>query len=128
METLSGGGVSVEAGLAEAAKVLGNRSFRSAVSRCLDELLKGGALSAAVARRSELPRLMARWVAVGERTGRAEEAFGQLRRYYQGEVDRITSRFMTLVEPALILVVGCMTAVLALVFILPLFSMYGAML
>jgi general secretion pathway protein F len=128
METLAGGGISVERGLEEASKVVGNRAYRKAISRCLGEVLKGGALSLAMGARRELPRHLARWVAIGERSGLAGKSFEQVRRYYQGEVDRITSRFTTLVEPVLILLVGCMLTALVSIFILPLFSMYGAML
>jgi type II secretory pathway component PulF len=128
METLVGGGVSVEVGLEEVSMVIGNRAYRKAVTSCRDDVLKGEVLSSAVKKHRELPVHIAQWIAIGERSGQVERVFEQLRRYYQGEVDRITSRFTALIEPALILLVGCMIALLIFIFIIPLFSMYGAML
>ncbi len=128
METLSGGGVAVETALVEAAKVVGNRAYRAAIALCREELMKGEALSSALSRRREFPARVARWVSIGERSGRAERAFEQLRRYYQGEVERMTSRFAAMIEPALIVAVGSLVALMLRVFVLPLFSMYGAML
>jgi general secretion pathway protein F len=128
MEALIGGGVSVEIGLKEAAAVLGNAAFRRAVERCREDVLKGEVLSSAAGRRRELPPRVAQWIAVGERSGQVERVFEQLRRYYQGEVDRMISRFMILLEPALIIIVGVALTLFVIAFIIPLFSIYGAIL
>jgi type II secretory pathway component PulF len=128
MDILTGGGISVEAGLGEAAEAVGNRAFRGAVARCREAALKGEPLSFAAGKCRELPPRVAQWLAIGERSGQVERVFEQLRRYYQGEVDRMSSRFMELTEPVLILLVGCLVLILVLVFLVPLFSMYGAML
>lgn len=128
METLVGGGVPVEAGLGEAAEALGNAAYRKAVAECREAVRKGESLSTAAARRREIPERVSRWISVGERSGQVERVFEQLRRHYQGEVERMSSRFAALLEPALILFVGAAMALFILVFVLPLFSIYGAIL
>jgi type II secretory pathway component PulF len=128
MEVLAGGGLPVEAALGAAAGVVGNRAFRAAILRCRDEALKGQSLSAATARRPELPPRIARWLAIGEKSGQVELVFGQLRRFYQGEVERASSRLAALAEPALIVLVGFLILAMVQAFVVPLFSMYGGML
>jgi type II secretory pathway component PulF len=65
---------------------------------------------------------------VGERAGQVEQVFGQLRRYYQAEIEKWSSRFMNLVEPILILAVGVIIFLIIIVFITPIFSIYEGLL
>lgn len=128
METLLAGGVTLETAIAEAAGVVGNRSFRSALESVRSALVRGENVSSAFASRKELPRYLSRWIAVGERTGKTELVFAQIRSYFQAEVDRLTSRFMALIEPALIVGVGVVLLAIVLLLVVPLFSMYGSIL
>lgn len=128
METLASGGVPVEAALAEAAAVVANRAYRAAVLEAREEVLRGKALSAAFAGRKELPPYLARWMAVGERTGQTEKVFSQVRSYFQAEVERRSTRFMALAEPALVALIGGLLLALVVGFVVPLFSMYGSIL
>jgi type II secretory pathway component PulF len=128
MEVLSGGGLPVEAALGAAAGVSGNRAYRAAILRCREEALKGRSLSASAERRPELPPRVARWLAIGEKSGQVELVFGQLRRFYQGEVERASSRLAALAEPVLIVLVGFLILAMVQALVVPLFSMYGGML
>jgi|GEM_PF-474690 len=128
METLSAGGLSVEASLAAAAEVAGNRAYRSALGRCQAAAIRGETLSAAAALCPELPPRIAAWLSIGESTGRVDLAFAQLRLYYQGEVERASSRLAALAEPVLVAFAGCLLLAMVLCFVVPLFSMFGAVL
>lgn len=128
MEILVKGGVSLEAALAQAARASGNAAFRHAVLAAREDLIKGDSLSAALGSRKELPPYIARWIAVGERSGQTDRVFAQVRRYFQAEMDRGTSRFTTTLEPLLIVLVGSIVLFLVVSFVLPLFSLYGSLL
>jgi type IV pilus assembly protein PilC len=62
---------------------------------------------------------------IGERVGHVEKVFGQLRAYYQQEVEKWIHRLMTLIEPALIVVLGLLIILFVVFFIVPIFSLYG---
>lgn len=128
METLASGGVPVETCLLEAAGVIGNAAFREGLLRAREEVIKGGSLSASFARRREFPSYLTQWLAAGERSGKTEKVFSQLRAFYQSEIDRLTTGFMALIEPALILVIGIFMLIVVTLIVLPLFSMYGTLL
>jgi type II secretory pathway component PulF len=128
METLTESGVQVEDALEQAAAVMGNAFLRREVEAVREQVLRGVRLSAAFAAHPAFPRRVASWVAIGERTGSVGEVFGQIREYYQGEVEKWATRFMSLVEPALIVLVGLVVVFIVLVFIVPLFSLYGSIL
>jgi type II secretory pathway component PulF len=87
-------------------------------------VLKGESLSAAFLQTPVFSERIGRWIAVGERSGDSGQVFAQLRRYYQGEIEKWSSRFMTLIEPVLILFVGAVILAMILFFVTPLFSIY----
>ena len=128
METLASGGVPIESAIAEAARVVGNGAYKNALVRSRSAVLRGEPVSQAIAECPELPTYLSRWIAVGERSGQTEKVFSQIRTFYQGEVSRRTQKFMALVEPALIVLVGLILMAIVLLFIVPLFSMYGSLL
>jgi type IV pilus assembly protein PilC len=71
---------------------------------------------------------MARWVAVGERTGSVEGTFAQLVGYLDGEIERDSERLIALMEPAAIIVVGILIIYLLFTFVLPILSLLGSVL
>ncbi len=128
METLVGGGFAVEDAMLEAAGVVANRRLRAGILRARERVLKGEPLSRAFEAESELPQRLVRWVGISERSGSVHEVFHQLRLYYEGETEKWSDRLMSLAEPVLILCVGAMIIVLVVLFIVPLFSLYGSVL
>jgi general secretion pathway protein F len=128
MEALTAAGVGVEEALAEGAGVMTNLAFALEVRGLRERLLKGERLSEAFAASKLLPERIAQWMAIGERVGHVEKVFGQLRAYYQREVDKWIDRLMALIEPALIAGLGILIIAFVVFFILPVFSLYGAIL
>jgi type II secretory pathway component PulF len=125
METLTAAGVSVEEALSEGAGAIANKALAAAVSGVRDRVLKGEPLSSAFSHDSLFPERIPRWVGVGERVGHVEKVFGQLRAFYQQEVEKWINRLMTLIEPALIVAMGIMIVLFVVLFIIPIFSLYG---
>jgi type II secretory pathway component PulF len=128
LEALTSGGFPVEDALEQAAGTAGNRAFRAGLLECRGRVLKGGNLSAAFLQTSVFSERIGRWIAVGERSGHIEQVFAQLRRYYQGEIEKWSSRFMSLIEPVLILFVGAIILAMILFFVTPIFSIYEGLL
>jgi type II secretory pathway component PulF len=128
MEALTAGGISVEAGLVEAEAVLSNRRFRRALRNVRESVLGGGDLSAAFSRAGVFPPYFCRWIAVGEGSGKSEGIFTRIRTWFQGEIEKQTTQFLTLAEPALIAIIGILMLVLITAIVLPLFKAYGNLL
>jgi general secretion pathway protein F len=125
MEALTNAGVGVEEALAEGAGTATNRALQAEVRMIRERLLKGERLSAAFARSALFPERISRWMSIGERVGHVEKVFGQLRAYYQQEVEKWINRLMALVEPALIVALGALIAAFVVFFIIPVFSLFG---
>jgi general secretion pathway protein F len=128
MTVLLSAGVTVSQALLLAERSINNQQFRTAIAGVRERVDKGDSLAAALRSASEvLPPLTWRWTRIAERTGDLSDAFRRLRDYYAGRVDRTTSRFVTLLEPGIILIVGVFLILLVVFFLRPLFSSLGTM-
>jgi type II secretory pathway component PulF len=125
MEVLTSGGVSVEAALGEAGEVIFNLAYRLALEEVREDVLNGMDLSRAFSEKKLFPACLSRWAAIGESSGRTEKIFSQVRSYFQEEIDRLMNRFLLLIEPALIVLIGIVILLFVLGIVLPLFSVYG---
>jgi type II secretory pathway component PulF len=128
MEALTAAGVGVEEALTESAGALRNSALKAEIARIREHVVNGGHLSAAFARSALFPARVARWVGIGERVGHVEKVFTQLRAYYQQEVEKWVARLMALIEPAIIVVLGILIFLFVVVFVVPIFSLYGSVL
>ncbi|ULQ59088.1 type II secretion system F family protein [Brucepastera parasyntrophica] len=128
METLSAGGVSVEAAIQEAADVVSNTAYKQALLDVKKKVLKGISLSSAFTEHSEFPAYMSQWISIGERAGKTEKIFSQIRSYFQDEIENKTARILALVEPGMIVIIGVLLVTLIIGIIVPIFSMYGSLL
>lgn len=125
MEVLTGGGVSVETAIGEAAAVITNRAYRRALRRVREKLINGGSIARAFSEEKIFPVYMSRWIAVGERSGKTEKIFSRVRLFFQEEIERQTAGLLLLIEPALIAAVGIFMLAMITGIIVPLFSIYG---
>lgn len=128
VSTLLAAGYSLEETLAEAAEVITNRHLRHHVVKVREGVLKGKKLSAAFQESGVFPQAMTGWVLVGEGAHDLKRVFAQLQRFYQQDLDRYHHRFLNLVEPAMIVLVGGLLVFLVLTFITPVFTMLGNLL
>lgn len=128
MEMLTANGVTAEDALAESAGVLSNHSLRDGVTRVKAKIETGDRLSAAFAAEPHFPKRISRWIAIGERVGSVDRVFGQLKSYYQSELEKWTTRFMSLIEPGLIVLVGVAMMYMVFTFIIPIFNLFGNLL
>lgn len=127
METLTSGNVPVENAIEEAALVVTNTAYREALLVVHTDLIKGVSLSQSFSAHKIFPEYLQQWVTIGERSGKSERVFSQIRAFFQTEVEKKTNYFMTLIEPSLIIGIGIFLLILILGIVVPLFSMYGSL-
>ncbi len=108
-------------------KLVGNRVIAGAVHAARDELIAGGALSAALRKTGEFPPMVLRMVSAGESTGNLDETLENVSRYYDQEIPRAVKKAFAILEPVVILVLATVVLGAALSFFLALYKMVGAM-
>jgi type IV pilus assembly protein PilC len=65
-------------------------------------------------------------VSVGEITGKLDELFNKIADIYEEEVDDAVNVMTSLIQPALIVVIGVIVAFLLIAMYLPIFQLAGA--
>ena len=127
LEVLTPSGYPVEAALKESSFVLSNIVLKNAILQIRKRIIGGDKLSITFEREKVFPGRISVWIGVGEASGNVSKVFSQLRIYFQGELDKITSRIMLLIEPVLIVFVGALMILFVIMFVVPLFSVFGAL-
>lgn len=128
LNALTSCGVTVEDALAEVTNTSDNAAIKEAFAHVHEKVLKGIELSMALSDEKIIPLRISKWIAVGERTGSMEKVFGQLSDYYKNELEKKSTRFMSLIEPALIIFTGLIVFGIVMMLIIPLFSTFGTIL
>jgi type IV pilus assembly protein PilC len=123
LATLLGGGLPLVSAIDIASRSMGNR-FLSAEMRAVGQRVREGeAFSAAVAARGQFPDVFVKMAEVGESTGALQEMMASLADFYDEEIEAELGRFVSLVEPVLLIVMGLVIASLLLALYMPLFQL-----
>ena len=70
-----------------------------------------------------MPDVALKMIEVGESTGSLQDMLSSLADFYDEEVETSVGRFVTLIEPALLVLMGVVIAVLVLALYMPLFQL-----
>lgn len=108
---------------------LTNRVFQKYARELKEGVSTGTELSALMERSGfrHVPPLATKMVAVGERTGKLDESFFFLSRFFDEEVDVVARRFSTLLEPMLLFAIAGIVLFIALSIITPIYSLTGSL-
>jgi type IV pilus assembly protein PilC len=121
--TLHQSGLEVAPSLSLIQKLIGNPYLAQQFERAVQRVLAGEALSKALRVVGEFPPIVIQMIAIGERSGRMSKSLEDVRRYFDGEVDRTIKRALTLFGPLMLIVLAGTFVLMALAFYLPLFQL-----
>ncbi|MDI3257078.1 MAG: type II secretion system F family protein [Kyrpidia sp.] len=122
--TLVRASVSILDALELTKKVIGNALFEDALTDVQKDLRSGEVLGAALGRHGDLlPPLVTQMIAVGEETGTLDELLDKLADFYDADVQEMSARLSTLLEPVMILFLAVVVGLIILSVYLPMFQM-----
>jgi type IV pilus assembly protein PilC len=124
--TLHDSGLEVAPSLSLITRLIGNAYLARQFDRAVQRVLAGESLSGALRAVGEFPPIVIQMIALGERTGRMSKSLGDVRKYFDGEVDRTIKRSLTYFGPLMLVVLAGTFVIMALAFYLPLFQMLRA--
>ncbi len=125
LATLLGGGIPLVNALDVAARSIKNRYVSRELQTAGQQVREGRALAAAMQDSEAFPDVAVKMVEVGESTGALQEMLNSLADFFDEEIDTNLARFITLVEPLMLVVMGIIIAALLLALYMPLFDMGG---
>ncbi len=121
--TLLGGGIPLVNSIEIAARSVGNRAMAAAMEVVGQRVREGESFAGALAARGVFPDVAVKMAEVGEATGALQEMLNSLADFYDEEIETDLGRFVTLVEPALLVLMGVVIAGLLLALYMPLFQL-----
>ena len=116
---LAASGVPLIKALEAGALTLGNDALRENVNDAIARVREGAPLSRALAAGRQFPPMMIHMIASGEATGNLAAMLQRTAATLTGETERRAIALTTLLEPALILVMGVVVLVIVLAVLLP---------
>jgi general secretion pathway protein F len=123
MSLLLAAGVPLVRALQSACATLTNAAMRHDGERAVEMLKEGASLTSALASQVTASRLLARFTALGEQTGELSASLGSVSRQLSAEVQRKALALATLLEPALIILMGLVVLVVVFAVLLPIIQM-----
>ncbi len=116
-------GISIIDALNIVGGALSNVHFEEALKKAALEVEKGVPLAVPLSKEEDFPPIVSRVVATGESTGNLDKVLNDLAKYYQTEVDNMTSNLTKMMEPLILLIVGGVVGFLALVVYMPIYGL-----
>ncbi len=123
LATLLGGGLPLVNSLEIAARSVGNQHIAHELDVVTTRVREGQSFAAALEARHVFPDVAVRMAEVGESTGALQEMLNTVADFYDEEISTQMERFITLVEPVLLVIMGLVIAGLLLALYLPLFQL-----
>jgi type IV pilus assembly protein PilC len=123
LSTLLGGGIPLVQALDIAARSLSNRYVAGELEATQQRVQEGQSFAVAMAERGVFPDVAVKMVEVGESTGALQEMLNSLADFYDEEIDTEVERFIKMIEPALLVLMGLVIAAVVLALYMPLFEL-----
>ncbi|WP_310498964.1 type II secretion system inner membrane protein GspF [Sandarakinorhabdus sp.] len=102
---------------------IGNRALRAATAGMAETIREGGSLSSALRQTSVFPPILVYMAAGGESAGRLDMMLERAADTLEREFDGFTAGALALLEPAIILIMGGMVALIVLSILLPILQL-----
>jgi type IV pilus assembly protein PilC len=122
LATLLAGGTPLVPSLENSADAIGNRRVSKRVRDVVPKVREGGELWQALDSTGIFTNLTIEMIKVGETSGALEEMLTAVSDFYDEEIDVILARVITLVEPAILVMMGGIICTILLSVYLPIFK------
>ena len=123
LATLLGGGIPLVNALEIAGGAMTNRFLAGELREVTERVREGESFSGALLARGGFPDVAVKMVEVGESTGALQEMLNSLADFYDEEIETEVARFVTLIEPVILVVMGVVIAAVVLALYMPLFEL-----
>lgn len=126
ISTMLSSGISMVQSLEVTGEVVDNVVYKEIIQNTLIDVKAGKSFADAISEYPEIPGVLAQMSKVGEETGKLGEILGTLATFYRREVNNAVDTLISLIEPAMIVLLGLGVGVLLASVLLPIYNMTGA--
>ena len=118
-------GVPLLGALETVSRAADNVAIDDALRAVRDSVRAGKSLAVPLAASGIFPPMVSQMVAVGEESGTLAEMLESVAEFYEAEAKSETEQLTSIIEPALIVVLGVLIGGMVVALYLPIFSIYG---
>jgi type IV pilus assembly protein PilC len=123
LSTLLTGGIPLMQGLDTAADSLGTPLLRKTLEKAGRMVREGQTLASSLSATGVFPELAVDMVEVGESTGALPAMLTSVAEFYEDDVNTRMTAILSLIEPAIMIFMGCFVAFVLIALYLPIFSL-----
>ena len=126
LSTLLTGGLPLVPSLETAARSIDSRQIASAVYKSVETVREGKGLAASLQQTKVFPELAIEMIEVGESTGALPQMLNSVAEFFEEDVQTNLTAAMSLIEPAILIVMGLVVTTILIALYLPIFSLSAA--
>jgi type IV pilus assembly protein PilC len=123
LSTLVAAGVDIIKALEITGHTAGNWVVEDALSIVREKVHEGVPIAQPLIENDVFPPMVAQMVKIGEETGELEKMLSKIADFYEDEVDASIQSLTSIIEPLMMIAVGCMVGVIIIAMYLPMFKM-----
>ena len=123
--SLVSAGVPIMQAIEITGKTAGNAVIERSMADVIASVKNGGTISEPLSHAKVFPPMVAHMVGVGEETGALDTMLGKVADFYEDEVAAAVKALTSILEPAMIILVGGIVGVIVISMYLPLFDVYN---
>ncbi len=123
MSTLLSAGVSVLSAMEILEDMTNNDIIKDVLGRAREKITEGTGIAVSMSGNKIFPNLMVKMTQVGEESGSLPAVFDRSSTFYEKQVDAIVMTMISVLEPAMIVIVGGIVLVVLLALYMPIFAM-----
>jgi type IV pilus assembly protein PilC len=123
--TMISSGVPILEALDITARAAGNVIIEKAIYRARQSISEGKTVAEPIMQAKVFPSMVCQMINVGEQTGALDTMLGKIADFYDEEVDAAVKGLTSLMEPAMMVILGTLIGGLVVAMYLPIFEMAG---
>lgn len=108
-------------------RIVNNRVIERDLMKVTDEVTAGKSLSGPMADIKRFPKMVISLMRTGEETGALDEMMEKCAEFYDMEVENLSARLTTLLEPLIILILAGVVGFIVMSVLEPMFTMYNSL-
>jgi type IV pilus assembly protein PilC len=124
--SLTAAGVPIIQAIEITGKTAGNAVVEAAMGNVIASVKSGGTIAEPLRHAPVFPPMVSHMVGVGEETGALDAMLSKIADFYDDEVSAAVKALTSIMEPAMIILVGSIVGVIVISMYLPLFTVYNS--
>jgi type IV pilus assembly protein PilC len=127
MHTMLSSGIAMVHAVEITADVVGSEVYRKILIEVAESIKSGESLSKAFSAHKDIPGIMVQMSRVGEETGSLSNILKKIAVFYKREVDTMVDTLISLIEPAMIVLLGLGVGSVLAAVLMPIYNIAGGM-